>query len=52
VGRHDADAYRRTNRIRIALQALQVRTRITRAVIAQVAIFLQRLVDDPFQFGR
>ena len=36
-------------RICIALQPLQLRAHVRGVLIAQVAVFLQRLVDDPFQ---
>ena len=38
-------------RSRIPLQPLQVGSHLRRALVPQVAVFLQRLVDDPFQFG-
>ena len=36
----------------LALQALQVGAQVRRVLVAQVAIFLQRLVDDPFELRR
>ena len=41
-----------TTAVGIALQALQVGSHVGRALVAQVAVFLQRLVDDVFQFQR
>ena len=38
-------------RIRFPFQPLQVGTHLRRALIAQLAVFLQCLVDDAFQFG-
>lgn len=35
----------------VPFQALQVGTHLRRALIAEVAVFLQGFVDDPFQFG-
>ena len=40
------------SRIRVALQPLQVGPHLRGMLIAQVAVFLQSLIDDPFQFGR
>src|SRR5579872_1319095 len=36
----------------VALQALQVGANISGALVAEIAIFLQRLVDDVFELGR
>jgi len=36
----------------IALQSLQVRPHIRRMLIPQIAVLLQRFVDDRFQSGR
>ena len=38
-------------RFRFTLQALEIGAHLRGVLIAQVAVFLQRLVDDPFQFG-
>ena len=42
--------YRHTPRFCISFQALQVGTDVRSVLVAQVAVFLQALVDDPFQF--
>src|SRR6266700_4790769 len=36
----------------VPLQPLQVRSHLRSVLVTQVAVFLQALVDDPFQFGR
>ena len=36
----------------VALQSLEVGPYVGRALIAEIAVFLQRLVDDAFQFRR
>ena len=38
-------------RIRVSLQTLQFRPHIRGVLVAQVAVFFQRSVDDAFQFG-
>src|SRR5437016_13360944 len=40
------------SRIRIALQPLQISPHLSRALIAEVAVFLQSLVDDSLHLGR
>ena len=40
------------SRLCVSLQPLQIRSHVRRALVAQVAVFLQRLVDDVFQLGR
>ena len=37
-------------RLRVALEPLQVGAHLGSVLVAQVAIFLQALVDDPFEF--
>ena len=39
-------------RIRVPLQALEVRANVRRVLVAQIPIFFEALVDDPFQFRR
>src|ERR1700680_1138796 len=39
------------SRVRIPLQPLQVDAHLCRTLIAQVAIFLQSLIDDSLQLG-
>src|SRR5438128_11754722 len=41
-----------TTRVRVPLQPLEISPHLRRALIAQVAVFLQSFVDDIFQFGR
>ena len=54
--RHSAAGRRRmrrqTRRFGIALQPLQIGAQIGRALVAQIAIFLQRLADDALQLRR
>ena len=38
--------------LRLPLQPLQIGSHLRRTLVAQVAVLLQRLVDDVFQFGR
>ena len=35
----------------VPLQPLQIRSHVGCVLVAQIAVFLQSLVDDPFQFG-
>jgi hypothetical protein len=36
----------------VALQPLEVGSYVGRALVAEIAVFLQSLVDDAFQFRR
>ena len=40
-----------SSRLCVPLQPLQVGSHVGGVLIAQIAVLLQRLVDDPFQFG-
>jgi hypothetical protein len=37
--------------VKVALQAAQVSAEVGRALVTEIAILLQRLIDDPFQFA-
>ena len=36
----------------LALQALKIGAQVRRVLVAQVAVFFQRLADDPFELAR
>ena len=47
----DAASGKHFSGLRVPLQTLQVRSQFARTLVAQVAIFLQALVDDALQFA-